>query len=138
MKKYAIVIICLEEENDTFMYLDENLDPQDYPTFYSLERANRMIDKTIQMNPNMLDRYDYRTVEQDFLPASKELQDLKNELADECLKSGTSIKGIEYLVNYYMESLDWSEQESLKYAIGLFQNGTIEQIRMLGKNGEEL
>jgi len=41
-------------------------------------------------------------------------------------------------VNYYINSLGWSEEEAIKYTIGLFHNGTIEQIKLIGKDGEEL
>ena len=45
---------------------------------------------------------------------------------------------MDYLVNYYVNSLGWSEEEAIQYAIGLFHNGTIQQIKLIGKDGEEL
>ena len=39
------------------------------------------------------------------------------------------------------EALDrfgMSEEEAIQYAIGLFHNGTIQQIKLIGKDGEEL
>ena len=38
--------------------------------------------------------------------------------------------------DYYIKSLGWSEEEAVKYAIGLFKNGTIREIN--GKSGRNL
>lgn len=65
-------------------------------------------------------------------------QKLRDELYRICDETKTSRSGIDYLVNYYINSLGWSEEEAIKYAIGLFHNGTIEQIKLIGKDGEEL
>ena len=43
-----------------------------------------------------------------------------------------------YLVNYYIHSLGWTEEAALIYAIGLFHNDTIRQIKLFGKDGEEI
>jgi hypothetical protein len=78
-----------------------------------------------------------------FLAEAKELEDededllveeLKRELKEMCEKTDTSISGMEYLIKYYMESLHWTEIESITYAIGLFKNGTIQQIKSLNSN----
>lgn len=53
-------------------------------------------------------------------------------------KTDTRISSMEYLIKYYMESLHWTEIESITYAIGLFKNGTIQQIKFIGKDGETL
>lgn len=55
-----------------------------------------------------------------------------------CGETNTKRSGIKHLVNYYIESLGWTENESLMYTIDLFKNGTITQIKMLGKGGQEL
>lgn len=47
-------------------------------------------------------------------------------------------KGIRCLVDYYIESLGWTESEAIGYAIGLFENGTIEKIKVIGENGKEI
>lgn len=62
---------------------------------------------------------------------------LRNELYKLCDETKTSRSGIDYLVNYYINSLGWSEQKALEYAISLFKNETIEQIKVFGKDGEE-
>ena len=50
-------------------------------------------------------------------------------------KTKTSKAGIDYLVNYYINSLGWSEDEALRYAIRLFEDGVIDEIKII--NGEE-
>ena len=54
---------------------------------------------------------------------------LRDELYRLCDKHETSREGIDYLIKYYMTSLGWTEEHSLEYAIGLFNNGTIQQIK---------
>ena len=66
------------------------------------------------------------------------VDELRKELYDYCDKTETSRKGIEYLVNYYINSLGWTEENALIYAIGLFHNDTIRQIKLFGKDGEEI
>lgn len=63
---------------------------------------------------------------------------LRNELYEICDKTNTSSTGIEHLIKYYIESLGWTEEKAIEYAIGLFHNGTIEQIKLFGKDGEEI
>ena len=43
--------------------------------------------------------------------------------------------GIDYLVNYFIHSLGWSEDEALRYAIKLFENGVIDEIEVI--NGKK-
>ncbi len=68
----------------------------------------------------------------------QKLSDLKAELDRLCDETKTSRKGIRCLVDYYIESLGWSETEAVKYTIGLFENGTIEKIKVIGKSGKEI
>lgn len=68
----------------------------------------------------------------------KTVKELRKELYEYCDKTETSRKGIDYLVNYYIRSLDWTEEKAIEYAIGLFHSGTIEQIKLIGKDGEEI
>ena len=55
-----------------------------------------------------------------------------------CDKTSTSRTGMDYLVNYYIKSLGWNEEEACKYALSLFHDGTITQIKLIGKDGKEL
>ena len=56
----------------------------------------------------------------------------REELYKLCDETKTSRTGIDFLVNFYINSLGWSEDEAIKYAIGLFHNGTIKEIKLLG------
>lgn len=53
-------------------------------------------------------------------------------------KTNTSFSGMEYLVKYYISDLHWSEEKAIEYAIGLFHDGTIREIKLLNSDGEEL
>jgi len=66
------------------------------------------------------------------------LENMKGLLAEICKKTNTRLSGIEQLIRYYRESLGWSEEEAYRYTIGLFLNGTIDQIKVLGEDGEEI
>ena len=65
-------------------------------------------------------------------------QELRKQLCKLCDETKTSRSGMDYLVNYYQENLGWSEKAALEYAILLFHNGTIQQIKLINKDGEEL
>ena len=64
--------------------------------------------------------------------------EVRKQLYEMCDKTSTSITGMDYLVNYYIKSLGWSEEEACKYALSLFHDGTITQIKLIGKDGKEL
>lgn len=66
------------------------------------------------------------------------IKELKEKLYKICEETNTRKSGIDYLVNYYIRSLGWSEEKAIKHAIGLFHNGTIRQIKLFGKEGKEL
>ena len=68
----------------------------------------------------------------------KTVNELKTELKEICEKTDTKLSGMEFLVDYYIKSLGWTEARALEYAIGLFHNGTITQIKLIGKDGEEI
>lgn len=70
--------------------------------------------------------------------AEKTVNELRAELKEICEKTNTRLSGMEFLVDYYIKSLEWSEERALEYAIGLFHNGTITQIKLIGKDGEEI
>jgi hypothetical protein len=60
----------------------------------------------------------------------KTIEDLK----EICKQTNTSFSGIEKLIEYYEKSLHWSKDEAIAYAIGLFNNGTIDKIKVLGQD----
>ena len=64
----------------------------------------------------------------------KTIEDLK----EICKQTSTSFSGIEKLIEYYEKSLHWSKDEAIAYAIGLFNNGTIDQIKVLGQDEKEI
>ena len=66
------------------------------------------------------------------------MSELREKLYKICEETNTSRSGMDYLVDYYIKSLGWSEEEAVKYAIGLFKNGTIREIKLIGKDGKEL
>ena len=61
--------------------------------------------------------------------------ELKTRLYELVEKTKTSKHGIDYLVNYYIYSLGWSEDEAINYAIKLFKDGVIDEIKVI--NGKE-
>lgn len=69
---------------------------------------------------------------------AKTINELKAELKEICEKTNTRISGMEYLIKYYMDSLHWTEEKAYEYAIELFHNGTIQEIKIIGKDGTEL
>ena len=65
------------------------------------------------------------------IEARKQLYEMRD-------KTNTSRTGMDYLVNYYIKSLGWNEEAACKYALSLFHDGTITQIKLIGKDGKEL
>lgn len=66
------------------------------------------------------------------------LEELREELKNICKETNTRYLGIEHLVNYYVKSLGWTQVQAIEYAIRLFHDGTIREIKLLGKDGKEL
>ena len=66
------------------------------------------------------------------------IKDLKEKLNKICEETHTSKIGIKFLVNYYIKSLGFKEIDAIKYTIGLFENGIIEKIKIIGKDDKEL
>ena len=64
--------------------------------------------------------------------------EVRKQLYEMCDKTNTSKSGMYHLVNYYIKSLGWNEEEACKYALSLFHDGTITQIKLIGKDGKEL
>lgn len=69
---------------------------------------------------------------------AKTVIELRRELKETCEKTNTRLSGMEFLVRYYMESLHWDEAAAIEYALGLFRNGTIAEIKLIGKDGKEI
>lgn len=59
----------------------------------------------------------------------------KQKLIEFCKAKGAKIKGITHLIEYYQKSLGWSEQQAVEYAIKLFEDGTIDSIMVILKEG---
>lgn len=68
----------------------------------------------------------------------KNVEELRQKLKEICEQTNTRLSAMEFLVNYYVNSLNWTEEQAIEYAIELFHNGTIRKIKLLGKDGEEL
>lgn len=66
------------------------------------------------------------------------VKELREQLKEICEETDTKLSGMEHLVNYYINQLNWSDEKAIEYAIGLFHNGTIRQIKFLNSKGEEL
>ena len=66
------------------------------------------------------------------------IEELNNQLNAICQSTDTNRSGLDVLISYYQKSLDWTEEASLRYAIELFKNGTIDQIKVFGKDEEVL
>lgn len=62
----------------------------------------------------------------------------RKALYEMCEKTDTSKEGMKLLVEYYINSLHWTEDEACEYALKLFKDGTIDQIKFLGKDGKEI
>lgn len=58
---------------------------------------------------------------------------LRNKLYDLCGDKQTKA-GIAILIEFYINELGWTEKRAIEYAIELFENGTIEQIKIIGGN----
>ena len=64
--------------------------------------------------------------------------EVRKQLYEMCDKTNTSRSGMDHLVNYYIKSLGWSEEETCKYALALFYDGIITQIKLIGKDVKKL
>lgn len=62
----------------------------------------------------------------------------RKELYEMCERTKTSKEGTDKLVEYYIKSLGWTEDEACEYAMKLFKNGTIDEIKFIGKDGKEI
>ena len=61
------------------------------------------------------------------------VDELRRELYVLCDKTETPREGMECVVNYYINSLGWTEVTALIYAIGLFHDDIIRIIRQIKK-----
>lgn len=60
------------------------------------------------------------------------MNNLNKKLLKSCEQDKTSTEGINYLINYYINFLGWTEEEAIKYTIKLFDNGIIDEIKIIG------
>ena len=65
------------------------------------------------------------------------IEKLKEQLLKLIESRGQSMKNYESLLKYYQTQLGWSEEKALKYVIGMFNDGTMDEIIALGKGDEE-
>lgn len=63
---------------------------------------------------------------------------LKEKLDAKCKETNTSVQGINFLLEYYRSSLGWDEDRAIDYVLELFDNGTIEAIKIIGKDGKKI
>ena len=68
----------------------------------------------------------------------KNLKVLEQALTLKCKETNTSLSGIKHLEKYYIDSLGWSKEKAITYILELFDNGTIDSIKILGVDGKEL
>lgn len=54
-----------------------------------------------------------------------------------CKATNTSFAGIQKLIDYYIESLQWDYEEAVEHILYLFNDGTIERIKVMGSDGKE-
>ena len=66
------------------------------------------------------------------------MENKRAELYKICDETNTSRSGMDYLVDYYINSLGWSEEEAVKYDSEIFNKGNILEIKLIGKDGKEL
>ena len=59
----------------------------------------------------------------------------KQKLIELCKAKGAKIQGTEHLIEYYQKALGWSEPQAVEYAIKLFEDGTIDSIMVISKEG---
>lgn len=65
------------------------------------------------------------------------VEKLKEQLLKLIESRGQSMKNYESLLKYYQTQLGWSEEKALKYVIGMFNDGTMDEIIALGKGDED-
>ena len=63
------------------------------------------------------------------------MSDYKQKLNELCKEKGAKIQGIEHLIEYYIKSLGWTEQQAIEYALKLFDDGTIDSIMIISEKG---
>ena len=59
----------------------------------------------------------------------------KQKLIELCKVKGAKMQGIEHLIEYYQKALGWREPQAVEYAIKLFEDGTIDSIMVISKEG---
>lgn len=61
-----------------------------------------------------------------------------DKLKQICKETNTSFEDIKMRLDYYQKSLGWSEDDAIAYIIQLFENGTIDTIKFIGKDYKEI
>ena len=65
------------------------------------------------------------------------VEKLKEQLLKLIESRGQTMKNYESLLKYYQTQLGWSEEKALNYVIGMFNDGTMDEIIALGKGDED-
>lgn len=61
-----------------------------------------------------------------------------NALINKYEQTNTSVKRIEMLIKYYITSLHWTVDEAINYCLKLFDDRTIDSIKILGMDEKDL
>lgn len=63
------------------------------------------------------------------------MDELKQKLDQLIRANDVNKEGIEFLIDYYIRSLGWSYEKAVEYTIELFENGTIDEVKVIGGKG---
>lgn len=55
-----------------------------------------------------------------------------------CEETNTRKSAMDFLVKYYMDSFKWEEKQACEHCINLFKSGTINEIKLLGRDGKQI
>lgn len=62
---------------------------------------------------------------------------LQRKVYDLCKEHKTDTTGIDFLIKYYIDQLKWTPRQAYNYAIGLFNNGTIDEIKVIAGDNND-
>lgn len=63
------------------------------------------------------------------------MDELKQKLDQLIRANDVNKEGIQFLIDYYIRSLGWSYEKAVEYTIELFENGTIDEVKVIGGKG---
>lgn len=63
------------------------------------------------------------------------MDELKQKLDQLIRVNDVNKEDIEFLIDYYIRSLGWSYEKAVEYTIELFENGTIDEVKVIGGKG---